>query len=63
MLILGEAWLGCMVPSVKYLHSVYNSISIRKKKFKSLKNVMRDFPGGPLLRIQCFHCHGPGFNP
>ena len=21
------------------------------------------FPGGPVVRTQCFHCQGPGFNP
>uniref|UniRef100_A0A4W2I0J8 Apolipoprotein E n=1 Tax=Bos indicus x Bos taurus TaxID=30522 RepID=A0A4W2I0J8_BOBOX len=23
----------------------------------------REFPGGPVVRTPCFHCHGPGCNP
>ena len=22
-----------------------------------------EFPGGPMVRTQCFHCCGPGFDP
>ena len=28
-----------------------------------VKSIVREFPGGPLVRTPCFHCQGPGFNP
>ena len=24
---------------------------------------LREFPDGPVVKIQCFHCHGPGSIP
>ena len=33
---------------------IYLSKAIKQK---------REFPGGPVLRIPCFHCQGPEFNP
>ena len=29
----------------------------------NLKNVIRDFPGGPVVRTLCSHCQGPGLIP
>ena len=26
------------------------------------KCTLREFPGGPVVRMQAFHCHGPGFD-
>ena len=28
-----------------------------------LKIKIRDFPGGPMVKILCFHCRGHRFNP
>ena len=25
--------------------------------------MLREFPGGLVIRIWCFHCHGPGLIP
>ena len=34
------------------------------KKFKNKnKNMKREFPGGLMVRIPGFHCHGPGSVP
>ena len=27
------------------------------------RNLLREFPGSPVVRTQCFHGRGPGFNP
>ena len=51
----------------------YNSI-VKAKANNRLVNIFlmqmfakmlqsRDFPGGPVVKKQCFHCQGPGFNP
>ena len=28
-----------------------------------LKSICREFPGGPAIKTQRFHYHGPGFDP
>ena len=32
-------------------------------RYKFLKNKIREFPGSPMVRIQHFHCQGPGSVP
>ena len=33
------------------------------EKFQlSLKRFLQEFPGSSVIRTQCFHCPGPGFN-
>ena len=31
--------------------------------YKQEMGVGGEFPGGPVVRTQCFHCRGHGFNP
>ena len=28
-----------------------------------IESGLREFPGGPVVKILCFHYQGPGFNP
>ena len=34
-----------------------------KQMNKYSRKSTREFPGGPVVRTQRFHCHGHGFNP
>ena len=44
--------------------NVYLNLSSAPGSQESLsKNVMREFPGSPVVRTQCFHCQGPGSIP
>ena len=42
---------------------------VGSKRFKTpvhrnhSKSFFREFPGSPVVRIQCFHCWGPGSSP
>ena len=27
------------------------------------ENIMKEFPGGPVVKTWRFHCRGPGFDP
>ena len=45
--------------ALKSQHSHKNKIWGKKKK----KPTMRDLPGGPVVRTQCFHCWGLGLIP
>ena len=39
-------------------------LQLRFCTFDRLKRPLsREFPGGPAVRTQRFHCHGPGCNP
>ena len=53
---------------------LYKSICCKKKKTKkktkqkntcsqTSKDYSWEFPGGSVVRNQCFHCRGPGFKP
>ena len=33
------------------------------KEIITIKNGVRDFAGGPLVKMPCFHCRGPGCEP
>ena len=41
--------------------SVFSSFLIHMMKLRIDPN--REFPGGPVVRISCFHCQGPGLDP
>ena len=41
-----------------FLYLCYTSMKSSVKKEKK-----RDFPGGPVVKIPCFHCRGHRFNP
>ena len=43
-------------------HPVHQSISACNYMIQA-STKCREFPGGPLVKIQCFHCHGPMFDP
>ena len=46
---------------IKTLRSVFSSFLIHMMKLRIDPN--REFPGGPVVRISCFHCQGPGLDP
>ena len=51
-------------PSASALPENLSDLSVSKTQTYSIKNpVVREFPGGPVVRTLRFHCRGPGFDP
>ena len=41
--------------------NVQQEVSDDKKQQK--KNLLKEFPGGPVVKTPCFQCRGRGFDP
>ena len=44
----------------KKINNIMKNTQIKDKTNK--KQIVRDFPGGPVVKNLCFHCRGQGFN-
>ena len=43
-------FLNCLIKFLYYVHLIRSHI----------KSTHWEFPGGPVVKTWCFHCHGPG---
>ena len=37
--------------------------AMNNKEIITIKKEVKDFAGGPVVKMPCFHCRGPGFEP
>ena len=58
-------WLQWCISSFIQIDSLIQQIFLQCLLCLKLfsKSYNQGFPGGSVMRTQCFHCHGPGFDP
>ena len=49
------------VMSTYLLNSIPTKLPFKNRVKKAIE--IRDFPGGPVAKILCSQCRGPGFDP
>ena len=65
MCVLNDTKLYGQVKVVNFI--IYILLQLKKKNTSHATGTKKvefwKFPGAPVVRAQCFHCWGPGFNP